>query len=55
MATIHEERDFERDTGVDGKSMQLFQCGRNSETKIYYFARGQLSLLVALNKCTMIN
>ena len=26
MDVIHEEGDFEKDTGMDGKPVQLFQC-----------------------------
>jgi|SRR6218665_639475 len=34
---IHEEGDFERSTGADGKPMQLFQCRRVvSGTEIFY-------------------
>ena len=38
MNMIHEEGDFESNTGADGKSVQLFQCRRDvvSGTEISY-------------------
>ena len=38
MDVIHEERDFERDTGMDGKPVQLFQCRCDvvTATEIFY-------------------
>ena len=38
MDVIHEEGDFECNTGIDGKPVQLFQCRCDvvSRTEIFY-------------------
>jgi len=40
MNVIHEEGDFECNTGMDGKPVQLFQCRCDmvSATEIFYFS-----------------
>jgi len=37
---IHEEEDFESNTGTDGKPVQLFQCRRDVVygTEIFYYS-----------------
>ena len=44
MIDLHEEGDFEGDTGADGKPVKLLQCWRDviSTTKTFYYVSGSL-------------